>query len=152
MISWLKQKLNAFVTSDRETPLLAGLSVGFYMMAFYYSRNFSLANSLHQLLFFTSYFVVLPIAVNWIFSKIFSAVGWRKHIKQFLFISCCGFFIWYLYSLDTIRIQPILLIVILIAIDRKSTRLNSSHVKISYAVFCLKKKINKQKIDKSNII
>src|SRR5690606_42087596 len=26
--------------------------------------------------------------------------------------------------------------------DRKSTRLNSSHVKISYAVFCLKKKNN----------
>src|SRR5690554_4520210 len=26
------------------------------------------------------------------------------------------------------------------AIDRKSTRLNSSHVRISYAVFCLKKK------------
>src|SRR5690606_40001508 len=26
--------------------------------------------------------------------------------------------------------------------DRKSTRLNSSHVKISYAVFCLKKKIS----------
>src|SRR5690625_3695283 len=26
--------------------------------------------------------------------------------------------------------------------DRKSTRLNSSHVAISYAVFCLKKKIN----------
>src|SRR5690554_8223312 len=30
-----------------------------------------------------------------------------------------------------------------IAIDRKSTRLNSSHVRISYAVFCLKKKKNK---------
>src|SRR5690606_18435837 len=28
----------------------------------------------------------------------------------------------------------------LMAADRKSTRLNSSHVKISYAVFCLKKK------------
>src|SRR5690606_40456926 len=26
--------------------------------------------------------------------------------------------------------------------DRKSTRLNSSHVKISYAVFCLKNKID----------
>src|SRR5207249_10002174 len=26
--------------------------------------------------------------------------------------------------------------------DRKSTRLNSSHVSISYAVFCLKKKMN----------
>src|SRR5690606_22895980 len=28
--------------------------------------------------------------------------------------------------------------------DRKSTRLNSSHVKISYAVFCLKEKNEKQ--------
>src|SRR5437868_10038655 len=27
-------------------------------------------------------------------------------------------------------------------VDRKSTRLNSSHVSISYAVFCLKKKKN----------
>src|SRR5690625_6486149 len=34
---------------------------------------------------------------------------------------------------------------ILIELDRKSTRLNSSHVAISYAVFCLKKKnITKQ--------
>src|SRR5690606_42162633 len=31
-----------------------------------------------------------------------------------------------------------------LAIDRKSTRLNSSHVKISYAVFCLKKKKEKK--------
>src|SRR5690606_41654846 len=30
-----------------------------------------------------------------------------------------------------------------LARDRKSTRLNSSHVKISYAVFCLKKKTKK---------
>src|SRR3712207_7115475 len=29
-------------------------------------------------------------------------------------------------------------------VDRKSTRLNSSHANISYAVFCLKKKKNKQ--------
>src|SRR5439155_23766199 len=28
----------------------------------------------------------------------------------------------------------------LLSVDRKSTRLNSSHVAISYAVFCLKKK------------
>src|SRR5690554_7166025 len=30
--------------------------------------------------------------------------------------------------------------------DRKSTRLNSSHVRISYAVFCLKKKKKKNNI------
>src|SRR5690554_7362052 len=29
-------------------------------------------------------------------------------------------------------------------VDRKSTRLNSSHVRISYAVFCLKKKIKEK--------
>src|SRR2546430_6873301 len=30
-------------------------------------------------------------------------------------------------------------------VDRKSTRLNSSHSQISYAVFCLKKKKNKDR-------
>src|SRR5258708_31799637 len=34
---------------------------------------------------------------------------------------------------------------ILITVDRKSTRLNSSHQIISYAVFCLKKKKNKKR-------
>src|SRR3712207_8531458 len=31
-------------------------------------------------------------------------------------------------------------------VDRKSTRLNSSHANISYAVFCLKKKINRVEV------
>src|SRR5690554_7158785 len=35
---------------------------------------------------------------------------------------------------------------LLTALDRKSTRLNSSHVRISYAVFCLKKKNKNQYI------
>src|SRR5437870_11205491 len=35
-----------------------------------------------------------------------------------------------------------------IGLDRKSTRLNSSHVAISYAVFCLKKKKKKKKKEK----
>src|SRR5690348_17432284 len=35
--------------------------------------------------------------------------------------------------------------------DRKSTRLNSSHPSISYAVFCLKKKKKKEKHKDSNI-
>src|SRR5690606_41974668 len=35
-------------------------------------------------------------------------------------------------------------------IDRKSTRLNSSHVKISYAVFCLKKKRKKRDTERQN--
>src|SRR2546430_11414936 len=36
-------------------------------------------------------------------------------------------------------------------LDRKSTRLNSSHSQISYAVFCLKKKIaKKSKVESNN--
>src|SRR3989442_11180505 len=35
--------------------------------------------------------------------------------------------------------------------DRKSTRLNSSHVRISYAVFCLKKKKKTQRTHESTI-
>src|SRR5207249_5305840 len=36
--------------------------------------------------------------------------------------------------------QRVLLALVDSGLDRKSTRLNSSHVSISYAVFCLKKK------------
>src|SRR5436309_7925189 len=36
---------------------------------------------------------------------------------------------------------------LIVNLDRKSTRLNSSHVKISYAVFCLKKKKKKRRED-----
>src|SRR5688572_31457902 len=36
-----------------------------------------------------------------------------------------------------------------VGLDRKSTRLNSSHSQISYAVFCLKKKKKKKKTKKN---
>src|SRR5438128_4715620 len=41
---------------------------------------------------------------------------------------------------------------LLALLDRKSTRLNSSHGSISYAVFCLKKKKKKQKIKINKIM
>src|SRR5438034_8576457 len=43
---------------------------------------------------------------------------------------------------DTLDAQVPRHFLILERLDRKSTRLNSSHTVISYAVFCLKKKIN----------
>src|SRR2546430_11822558 len=39
------------------------------------------------------------------------------------------------------------LVVAAVVVDRKSTRLNSSHSQISYAVFCLKKKKTNQTYD-----
>src|SRR5438034_713544 len=44
----------------------------------------------------------------------------------------------------------VLLALVFHGLDRKSTRLNSSHTVISYAVFCLKKK-KKKKNNKKNI-
>src|SRR5262245_62230560 len=42
------------------------------------------------------------------------------------------------------EVQRVTACVLLDKVDRKSTRLNSSHLGISYAVFCLKKKTNTQ--------
>src|SRR5256885_8768269 len=53
---------------------------------------------------------------------------------------------WYLLSLPTAHHPPIANAGANQTVecgDRKSTRLNSSHLVISYAVFCLKKKKNK---------
>src|SRR6266496_1434338 len=50
-----------------------------------------------------------------------------------------------LFGLEHLRLEFVALEQLVELGDRKSTRLNSSHVEISYAVFCLKKK---KKIDK----
>src|SRR3989442_11943871 len=42
--------------------------------------------------------------------------------------------------LGPLHVVPVSIKDVLFTRDRKSTRLNSSHVRISYAVFCLKKK------------
>src|SRR5699024_12269481 len=46
----------------------------------------------------------------------------------------------YIYPLPIYSSKPYMVLSFFIEEDRKSTRLNSSHVSISYAVFCLKKK------------
>src|SRR5206468_12531062 len=53
-----------------------------------------------------------------------------------------------LSTLMRVMLPPWIAIVLMVFImqDRKSTRLNSSHDQISYAVFCLKKKKKKKSI------
>src|SRR5256885_8983890 len=46
----------------------------------------------------------------------------------------------YFYGLDFRYSRPTVIVRGELVTDRKSTRLNSSHLVISYAVFCLKKK------------
>src|SRR5690554_7169412 len=46
---------------------------------------------------------------------------------------------------------PLAVFLTLLFVDRKSTRLNSSHVRISYAVFCLKKKTGTHSISRIDL-
>src|SRR2546427_2187906 len=43
-------------------------------------------------------------------------------------------------AIQAFEAEPFDIVLLDVRIDRKSTRLNSSHSQISYAVFCLKKK------------
>src|SRR5256885_11013574 len=52
-------------------------------------------------------------------------------------------------GLNVVRIPIYYLNVMRTTLDRKSTRLNSSHLVISYAVFCLKKKIHFTRVNSS---
>src|SRR2546430_13617563 len=47
---------------------------------------------------------------------------------------------------DLARVEGAVVVRVVPGEDRKSTRLNSSHSQISYAVFCLKKKKTKTKL------
>src|SRR3712207_6925849 len=60
--------------------------------------------------------------------------------KLRLFAAACFRSIWGVVALDG-RLREVVELAERFAEDRKSTRLNSSHANISYAVFCLKKKI-----------
>src|SRR2546430_7646758 len=45
-----------------------------------------------------------------------------------------------IHEVEHTLLEAVVLVLAVVFLDRKSTRLNSSHSQISYAVFCLKKK------------
>src|SRR5258707_10632498 len=50
-----------------------------------------------------------------------------------------------------ILLPPLVVDVLIVRQDRKSTRLNSSHANISYAVFCLKKKKKRHTLPRDSV-
>src|SRR5690554_8025791 len=69
----------------------------------------------------------------------------QKEIQRSLFptLWCCRAVLPYMVEQQKGAIVNVSSVATRGLIDRKSTRLNSSHVRISYAVFCLKKKTTK---------
>src|SRR5690625_7227613 len=71
-----------------------------------------------------------------------SNLGWELALLSWGLLVIVGIIFWFIMSIKeppTID-EPIVETEVATERDRKSTRLNSSHVAISYAVFCLKKK------------
>src|SRR5436309_9805480 len=60
-------------------------------------------------------------------------------------VSCSGRFATLMQEMHSVELRDLIGERLGMDLDRKSTRLNSSHVKISYAVFCLKKKKKKKR-------
>src|SRR2546427_7107577 len=68
---------------------------------------------------------------------------WKRSFRAGLSIDAAA---WHILSSRGAKISKAAdYLFLTIAADRKSTRLNSSHSQISYAVFCLKKKKKPQK-------
>src|SRR5699024_12094597 len=104
-----------------------------------------------------SFFLIMsPLALMSIlfpYTTLFRSVGLEVEYEDYCYLVNVNFMnVWeYVYKDEMVEIQDILSNLISEQLktdlglkgnilDRKSTRLNSSHVSISYAVFCLKKK------------
>jgi len=100
MIEKLRQRILHFINSPQDVPLLAGFSIGIYMVLYYYSKNFSLANSRNQFLFFAAYYTLIPIAVLYGGYKALALINMQKRQKQFLFVGVVLLMAFYLLQLS----------------------------------------------------
>ena len=114
----LRQKILAFIYAPKDVPLLAGFVVGLYMLLYYYSKNFALANSWIQLGFFVAYYMVLPMVLLYTGYKILGAIKKGKWQRQFLFVAIPVIMAFYLLQLSWLAEykRPIFAGVIVVAV------------------------------------
>jgi hypothetical protein len=126
MLEKVRNRLLAFIESDTDTPLLSGFAVGFYMILFYYSKNFALANSWQQLLFFIGYYIALPCITLFAGYTLLCAVKLIKYRKHFLFLGVAGFLSFFLLQISALgenkRIVFAILFFILFVLSLKIAR------------------------------
>src|SRR5699024_12566613 len=111
---------------------------------------FSSSPSIRNLLFFLSLLPPPPRSTLFPYTTLFRSFGFLLvspviQLRDFG-LHLCQKINCYLFDLLNILFGKIFRKQEIIEGDRKSTRLNSSHVSISYAVFCLKKKKKNKKI------
>lgn len=98
----IKVKFNRFLNNSRDYPILAGFSVGFYAMVFYFSNNFDLVNSWEQTLFFFCYYVLISVTIVFIVSKIIQKSKSFGFVSQAIFIVMIVLLSFYLFGISNI--------------------------------------------------
>lgn len=116
----IRKNLEAFITNDREYPILAGLSIGLYMLLFYYSNNFEHATSWPQLLFAVGYYVGVPCIALYGTFLIVRSTRFGSYVRQLLFIVALSILSWYVlqhahlpYSYKKLFVISVVFIVLL---------------------------------------
>jgi len=96
MIGKIKQKIQAFMESDRDVPLLVGLISGFYPFLFFYSNNYPSVNSWTHLIVFSLIYVGIPVCITmlsyYVFGKIEKLKPYKKHLLFVLLIFLTSLF------------------------------------------------------------
>src|SRR3712207_7575194 len=87
----------------------------------------------------------LLLAVNGLHAPYWDSVMYLVSDK-YIWVPMYAMFLAVLLKNFSYKVVLTVLVTIGLIIDRKSTRLNSSHANISYAVFCLKKKKSKTRL------
>ena len=116
MLEKIRQRLLGFIYSEKDTPLLAGFSVGFYVLLFYYSKNFAIANSFVQLTFFTVFYIVIPTVVLFVGYKLMPLFKLSAYKRNLLFVGMIGFCTFFFLDMNhTFYRNKILLGVVILA-------------------------------------
>lgn len=94
----ITEKIQQFLNSKKDYPVLAAFSVGYYSFVFYFSNNFDLVNSWSQFIYFLSYFILGPIVVFFVLERIIRGTKFSDFLSELFTVLM--FFLFILYIAD----------------------------------------------------
>lgn len=101
----ITQRLQQFLNSKKDYPVLAAFSVGYYSLVFYFSNNFDSVNSWSQFIYFLSYFILGPIVVFFLLERIIKKTKFSEFTPGLLTILMIPLLIFYLLGSDVIFVS-----------------------------------------------
>ncbi len=83
-MSTIRDAIINFTKSPKQAPVLAAIAAGLYPLLYYYNVNFTIINSWEQILFFTIYFIIVPILLFSFFLWLVNKISFFKPVSRFL--------------------------------------------------------------------